>query len=118
MKPDVTIVAVERYESSVLSGLPAGPHKVQGIGAGFVPGVLDRAVIDEIVRVKGDDAIEVCQALVAAEGLLVGVSSGAAVKAAAEIALRRENAGKTIVVLLPDSGERYLSVPGFAGGER
>ncbi len=112
--PGVGIVVVEPADSPVLSGGTAGPHKIQGIGAGFVPGVLNTSIYDEIVTVKNDDALSVSRELARAEGLLVGISSGAAVWAATQLALRAENAGKTIVVLLPDTGERYLSTPLFA----
>lgn len=108
--PKIRIVAVEPDESPVLSGGAKGPHKIQGIGAGFVPKVLNMSVIDEVVRVKGDDAYETSRKLAKTEGLLVGISSGAAVFAAAQIAKRPENKGKRIVVILPDTGERYLSV--------
>jgi cysteine synthase A len=108
-KPEVKIAAVEPDASPVLSGGFAGPHRIQGIGAGFVPKVLNRAVIDEIVRVTNDDAIVTARNLALAEGILAGISSGAAVWAALKIAARPESRGKTIVVILPDSGERYLS---------
>lgn len=111
--PAIRVVAMEPLESSVLSGKPAGPHGIQGTGAGFIPAILDRDIIDEVVPVKTEDAIPVCRLLVKTEGLLVGISSGAALAAASELARREENNGKTIVVMLPDSGERYLSVPGF-----
>jgi cysteine synthase A len=107
--PGVRIVAVEPDASPVLSGGFAGPHRIQGIGAGFIPRVLNRSVIDEIVRVTNDDAIITARALARAEGILAGISSGAAVWAALKIASRPESGGKTIVVILPDSGERYLS---------
>ncbi len=112
--PDVKIVAVEPYESPVLSGGQAGPHKIQGIGAGFVPGVLNTGVYDEIMTVQNEDAFRVSREIAACEGLLVGISSGAAAWAAMQLALRDENAGKTIVALLPDTGERYLSTALFA----
>ena len=108
-KGDTKIVAVEPDASPVLSGGFAGPHRIQGIGAGFVPKVLNRFVIDEIVRVTNEDAIETARALALAEGILAGISSGAAVWAALKIAARPENRSKTIVAILPDSGERYLS---------
>jgi cysteine synthase A len=108
-KPEAKVVAVEPDASPVLSGGFAGPHRIQGIGAGFVPKVLNRSIIDEIVRVTNEDAIESARALARAEGILAGISSGAAVWAALKIAARPENHGKTIVVILPDSGERYLS---------
>ncbi|MDR1352782.1 MAG: cysteine synthase A [Treponema sp.] len=107
--PGVRIAAVEPDASPVLSGGFAGPHRIQGIGAGFIPKVLNRSVIDEIVRVTNDDAIVTARALARIEGILAGISSGAAVWAALRIASRPESNGKTIVVILPDSGERYLS---------
>lgn len=111
--PSVKIVAVEPFDSPVLSGGNPGPHKIQGIGAGFVPDVLNKEIIDEIIKVKNDDAFETSRKLSKSEGLLVGISSGAAVFAATELARRSENKGKTIVVLLPDTGERYLSTALF-----
>ncbi|SCW35994.1 cysteine synthase A [Paenibacillus tianmuensis] len=107
--PAVRIVAVEPHDSPVLSGGKPGPNQIQGLGAGFVPEVFDRSVIDEIVKVRTDDAYRTSRLLGQQEGLLVGMSSGAAAFAATELAIRPENEGKTIVVLLPDSGERYLS---------
>lgn len=112
-KPEVKIVAVEPFDSPVLSGGAPGPHKIQGIGAGFVPAVLNREIIDEIFKVKNEDAFNTARELSKREGLLVGISSGAAVYAAAQIALRPENKGKTVVVLIPDTGERYLSTELF-----
>ncbi|UOO37296.1 cysteine synthase A [Oscillospiraceae bacterium CM] len=112
--PAIKIVAVEPEDSPVLSEGRAGPHKIQGIGAGFVPQVLNTGIYDEIIRVKNEDAFATARELPKTEGLLVGISSGAALWAAAELAKRPENAGKTIVVILPDTGERYLSTPVFA----
>ena len=107
--PSIKIVAVEPFDSPVLSGGKPGPHKIQGIGAGFVPKTYKASVVDEIIQVQNDDAIRTSRELAKQEGLLVGVSSGAAVYAATELAKRPENAGKMIVALLPDTGERYLS---------
>ncbi|MEI8349548.1 MAG: cysteine synthase A [Candidatus Omnitrophota bacterium] len=108
-KKDLKAVAVEPQTSPVLSGGQAGPHKIQGIGAGFIPQVLNRDIIDEIIKVKDEDAGIIARKLAKDEGILVGISSGAAAWAALEIAKRKENKGKTIVVILPDTGERYLS---------
>ena len=113
-KPEVKVVAVEPASSAVLSGKPSGAHKIQGIGAGFVPDVLDTAVYDEIIPVENEDAFFAGREIGKNEGVLVGISSGAAVHAAIELAKRPENEGKTIVVLLPDTGDRYLSTPLFA----
>lgn len=112
--PNVKIVAVEPASSPVLSKGEAGPHKIQGIGAGFVPDVLNTKVYDEIIPVENDDAFEEGRAFAQSEGILVGISSGAVLKAARILAERPENKGKTIVVLLPDSGDRYLSTPLFS----
>ena len=113
MNPDMQVVAVEPASSPVLSEGRAGAHKIQGIGAGFVPDTLDTAVYDEVIAVADEDAFAVGRELAAKEGLLVGISSGAAVAAATELARRPENAGKTIVVILPDTGERYLTTAMF-----
>ena len=112
--PAVQVVAVEPKSSAVLSTGVAGSHKIQGIGAGFVPDVLDTGIYDEIIAVDNDDAFAVGKEIGQREGVLVGISSGAAVWAAIEVAKRPENAGKTVVVLLPDTGDRYLSTPLFA----
>ncbi|GMA98545.1 cysteine synthase A [Pelosinus sp. IPA-1] len=111
--PAVKIVAVEPSDSPVLSGGKPGPHKIQGIGAGFVPDIFNPAVVDEIIKVENQDAFKTARDLAKVEGLLVGISSGAALFAATQLALRPENKGKSIVVLLPDTGERYLSTPLF-----
>ena len=113
-KPEVRIVAVEPAASPVLSTGTAGAHKIQGIGAGFVPDVLDTKVYDEVVRVANEDAFETSRQFAHSEGLFVGISSGAALWAAVELSKRPENAGKVIVALLPDTGDRYLSTPLFA----
>ena len=115
--PGVRVVAVEPTDSAVLSGKPAGPHALQGIGAGFVPKVLDREVLDEILPVEAEDAYAAARELARTEGVLVGISSGAAAHAAMQLAKRPENAGKRIVVVLVDSGERYLSTKLFQEGE-
>ncbi len=112
--PDVKIVAVEPADSAVLSGGKPGPHTIQGIGAGFIPKTYDGSVVDKIIRVEGDDAIRTSRELAQKEGLLVGISSGAAVYAALQLAQLPENEGKTIVALLPDTGERYLSTALYA----
>lgn len=112
-KPDVKVVAVEPDSSPVLSEGKAGPHKIQGIGAGFVPDTLNTDIYDEIIRVVNEDAFETGRTIARTEGVLVGISSGAALWAAIQLAKRPENKGKTIVALLPDTGERYLSTPMF-----
>lgn len=113
--PNIKVVAVEPKESAVLSGNPAGAHKIQGIGAGFVPEVLNTDVYDEILPIASEDALEASRLFGRTEGVLVGISSGAALHAASVLAALPENAGKTIVAILPDTGERYLSTPLFAG---
>lgn len=111
--PDVKIVAVEPKSSPVLSGGKPGPHKIQGIGAGFIPKVMRMDIVDEVIAVENDDAFDKARAVAKSDGLLVGISSGAAIYAATELAKRPENQGKNIVVLLPDTGERYLSTQLF-----
>jgi cysteine synthase len=114
-KPTVRMVAVEPAASPVLSGGPKGPHPIQGIGAGFVPAILDTAIMDEIVQVENDDAFDLARRAAREEGLLVGISSGAAIWAALQVAARPASAGKLIVVIVPSFGERYLSTALFAG---
>jgi len=113
VNPSIKVISVEPFDSPVLSEGRAGAHKIQGIGAGFVPDVLNTSIYDEIIKVKNEDAFATGKELSKTEGLLVGISSGAAAWAATELAQRPENVGKTIVVLLPDTGERYLSTPLF-----
>lgn len=111
--PEIKVVAVEPATSPVLSKGQAGPHKIQGIGAGFIPGNYDRSAVDRVVQVTGDSAMQAARDLARSEGILAGISSGAALYAALELAAEPQNAGKTIVALLPDTGERYLSTPLF-----
>ena len=113
--PNIQVVAVEPDASPLLSGGQAGPHQIQGIGANFIPATLDRSIYDRVIRVKDEDAFRAGRDIVRTEGILVGISSGAALWAASQLAREEENRGKTIVVLLPDSGDRYLSSPMFQG---
>ena len=114
MNPDIKVIAVEPAASPILSGGKPGPHKIHGIGAGFVPETLDTGIYDEIITIENEDAFEMARAIATKEGILSGISSGAVLKAAEIVGKRKENEGKTIVVLLPDNGERYLSTPLFA----
>jgi cysteine synthase A len=111
--PEVTIVAVEPAGSQVLSGGDPGPHRIQGIGAGFIPEILDRSVIDEVIAVSDDDAISAARESARREGLLIGISAGASLHAAKEIAARKEFAGQRVVTIACDTGERYMSLPFF-----
>ena len=114
LNPQVQVIAVEPKSSAVLNGQPSGPHKIQGIGAGFVPKTYDATIVDEVFDVENDDALRTSRQLAQQEGLLVGISAGAAIYAATQVARRPENAGKRIVALLPDTGERYLSTQLYA----
>ncbi len=110
---DIQVIGVEPLQSAVINGHPAGPHKIQGIGAGFIPSILDLRLVDEVLMIDGDAAMEEARMLAKTQGILVGISAGAAVLAAEQVACRAENAGKRIVVILPDTGERYLSTELF-----
>ncbi|MDH7604675.1 MAG: pyridoxal-phosphate dependent enzyme, partial [Melioribacter sp.] len=112
-KPQFKAIAVEPESSAVLSGNKPGPHMIQGIGAGFIPDVLNTEIIDEIIKVSNEDALSMAKRIIKEEGILAGISSGAAMHAALQIANREENSNKLIVVVFPDTGERYLSIPVF-----
>jgi cysteine synthase len=113
-RPGLRVIGIEPASSAVLSGQPPGPHKIQGIGPGFVPDVLDRDVIDELMPIEEEVAIDTARLAATREGLLVGISAGAALSAALDLASRREMSGKRIVTIVPDGGERYMSLPFFA----
>ena len=113
--PNIQVVGVEPLQSAVINGRPAGAHKIQGIGAGFIPTILDLDLVDEVLMIDGDAAMEASRMLAKTQGVLAGISAGAALEAAMQVAHRPENKGKRIVVILPDTGERYLSTELFAG---
>jgi cysteine synthase A len=113
--PNIQVVGVEPLQSAVINGRPAGVHKIQGIGAGFIPTILDLDLVDEVLMIDGDAAMETSRMLAKTQGILAGISAGAALEAAMQVAQRPENKGKRIVVILPDTGERYLSTELFAG---